>query len=156
MTHPKDIGDTTTLAVMFALRRRGLSILVPFGENTRYDLAIDDGTRLLRVQCKTGRLRDGAVRFKVCSSYAHHPNPSVRNRNYRGQVDAFAVYCPETGDVYLIPIKDIANNWTGSLRVEWPRNGQRMGVRFAADYLVAEVTATGELAGRFGAGAPCA
>jgi hypothetical protein len=156
VAHPKDIGDTTTLAVMFALHRRGLSILVPFGENTRYDLAIDDGTRLLRVQCKTGRLRDGAVRFKVCSSYAHHPSPRVRKRDYKGQVDAFAVYCPETGGVYLIPIKDIANNWTGSLRVESPRNSQRVGVRFAGDYLVAKVRATGELAGRSGAEAPCA
>ena len=37
MEHPKDIGDRTTLAVMLALREVGFAVLVPFGENTRYD-----------------------------------------------------------------------------------------------------------------------
>jgi len=53
---------------MLALREAGFAVLVPFGENTRYDLVIDDGERLARVQCKTGRLRSGAIVFKVCSS----------------------------------------------------------------------------------------
>jgi hypothetical protein len=57
MEHPKDIGDRSTLAIMLALRERGYGVYVAFGENTRADLAIDDGQRLLRVQCKTGRLR---------------------------------------------------------------------------------------------------
>ena len=76
MEHPKAVGDRSTLAVMLALQRAGYIVLLPFGENTRYDLVIDDGTSFARVQCKTGRLRDGAVRFAACSSYAHHPNPS--------------------------------------------------------------------------------
>jgi hypothetical protein len=42
MLHPKEIGDRTTLAVMFALKLRGETVLVPFGENVRYDLVADD------------------------------------------------------------------------------------------------------------------
>ena len=61
MVHPKDVGDKSTLAIMLALRETGFGVLVPFGENTRYDLVIDDGSALRRVQCKTGRLRRGAV-----------------------------------------------------------------------------------------------
>src|SRR5580765_1836378 len=61
MEHPKDVGDKSTLAIMLALRETGYGVLVPFGENTRYDLVIDDGCALRRVQCKTGRLRRGAV-----------------------------------------------------------------------------------------------
>jgi PD-(D/E)XK endonuclease len=53
MEHPKDVGDKSTLAIMLALRERGYWVLVPFGENTRYDLVIDDGCALQRVQCKT-------------------------------------------------------------------------------------------------------
>jgi len=45
---------------------------VPFGENTRYDLVVDDGLRLGRVQCKSGQLVSGVVRFKTASTYAHH------------------------------------------------------------------------------------
>jgi hypothetical protein len=54
MRDPKAIGDRSTLAIIFALQANGFDLLVPFGENTRYDLVIDDGTRLACVQCKTG------------------------------------------------------------------------------------------------------
>ena len=74
MEHPKAVGDRSTLAVMLALQRAGYVVLLPFGENTRYDLVIENGTSFARVQCKTGRLRSGAVRFAACSSYAHHSN----------------------------------------------------------------------------------
>jgi hypothetical protein len=84
MEHPKDVGDRTTLAVMLALRELGYAISVPFGENTRYDLVTDDGRRVQRVQCKTGRLTKGCVEFRTSSSYAHHPNPKPTQRHYRG------------------------------------------------------------------------
>jgi hypothetical protein len=106
MNHPKAIGDRSTLAMMLALSDAGYAVLVPFGENTRYDLVIDDGTSLKRVQCKTGRLRHGAVRFAARSSYAHHPNPKMVVRDYLGQIDYFGVYCPDTGGAYLIPVGD--------------------------------------------------
>jgi len=121
--HPKDVGDRSTLAIMAALREQGFALLVPFGENTRYDLVIDDGRRLSRVQCKTGRLRNGAVRFKACSVSAHHRRPATI-RDYLGQIDFFAVYCPET---------------SGSLRVDPTRNNQRKYIRFAADYEIGRV-----------------
>ena len=61
--HPKEIGDRSTLAILHALRLRGFETFVPFGENTRCDLVIGDETGLRRVQCKTGRLRNGAILF---------------------------------------------------------------------------------------------
>jgi hypothetical protein len=108
MEHPKAVGNRSTLAIMCALELVGFAVLVPFGENTRYDLVVDDGTSLRRVQCRTGRLRGGAVRFNACSQYAHHPNPKMVRRDYLGEIDDFAVYCPETAGVYLIPIGDLA------------------------------------------------
>jgi len=92
------------------------------------------------VQCKTGRLRKGAVRFAACSTYGHHPNPKVVRRNYLGEIDHFAVYCPETAGVYLIPIAEIAVRRQGALRVDPPRNGQRLRIRFAVDYEIGTVT----------------
>jgi hypothetical protein len=138
MEHPKDVGDRSALAIMAALREQGFALLVPFGENTRYDLVIDDGRRLSRVQCKTGRLRNGVVRFKACSVSAHHRRPATI-RDYLGQIDLFAVYCPETNGVYLIPIDEAPLRTSGSLRVDPTRNNQRSGVRFAADYEIGRV-----------------
>jgi PD-(D/E)XK endonuclease len=140
MEHPKTKGDLSTLAIILALRTNGFDVSVPFGENTRYDLIIDDGTTLGRVQCKTGRLRRGAVIFNACSYYAHHPNPKVTYRNYLGQIDFFAVCCRETSQVYLIPIGDIPLGRAGTLRVDPPRNNQRRRIRFARDYAIATIS----------------
>ncbi len=93
-TTPKDIGDRSTLAIMLALRQAGYALYMPFGENTRCDLLIEDERVLAKVQCKTGRLRNGAVVFLVCSTYGHHRNPARARRTYVGQVDFFAVFCP--------------------------------------------------------------
>ena len=139
MEHPKAVGDRTTLAVMLALREAGYGIAVRFGENARYDLVLDDGESLIRVQCKSGRLRRGAVEFNVCSCYGHHPNPKVTRRNYAGEIDCFAVFCRETSGVYLIPIRDLPLRNTARLRVDGPRNNQRNGIRWAAQYCVASV-----------------
>ena len=137
MQHPKDVGDRSTLAVMFALRLRGASIFVPFGENTRCDLIVEEHGRLSRIQCKTGRLRDGAVLFNTCSSYAHHPNPKILKRDYSGEIDEFAVFCPDRGSVYRVPIEDAATARRGTLRVEPARNCQSKRIRLAAAYEIA-------------------
>jgi hypothetical protein len=149
--HPKEIGDRTALAVMFALREIGYELSVPFGENTRYDLVIDDGERLARVQCKTGRIRNGAVVFKTCSSYAHHPNPRKRFRQYEDEIDFYGVYCRDNGCVYLVPIADVLNRSQALLRVEPARNFQEKRVRQAARYEIARVPlATAEPGARAG------
>ena len=139
MQHPKDVGDRSTLAISLALHARGFVVLTPYGENTRYDLAIDDGSSLRRVQCKTGRLRSGCVEFRTASSYAHHSNPASRARSYAGEVDDFAVYCPQLGTVYLIPIEDVPTARQALLRVDPTRNHQKQGVRLAASYEIARV-----------------
>jgi len=45
----KDIGNISEVMVLAALTRTGCSVLRPFGDNLRYDLAIDDGGKLIRV-----------------------------------------------------------------------------------------------------------
>jgi len=139
MEHPKDIGDHSTLAIMYALRSVGYELLLPFGENTRYDLVIDDGGAFSRVQCKTGRVRNGAIVFATASTYAHHPNPKVRRRGYEGEIDFFAVFCPDTGGVYLVPIRGLPTRSSAMVRVEPARNGQVRGIRHAAQYEVARL-----------------
>ena len=140
MEHPKAIGDRSQLAVMLALDDAGYAVFVPYGENTRFDLVIDDGIRLGRVQCKTGRLQSGAVRFRACSSYAHHPNPKILKRDYLDEIDYFGVYCPETHGVYLVPIDCAQVRRECALRVDPSRNGQRERIRMAADYEIARVS----------------
>jgi hypothetical protein len=141
--HPKDVGDLSTLAILLALKDAGYPVLLPFGENTRYDLAIEANGSLHRVQCKTGRMIKGAVCFRTASSYYHHPHPRMPSKHYRGQIDFFAVYCRDTCGVYLIPIADLPVDSQACLRVDPPCNNQRKRIRFAADYEIAKVTTEG-------------
>jgi PD-(D/E)XK endonuclease len=143
---------------MLALDDAGYAVFVPYGENTRADLVIDKGSRLARVQCKTGRLQSGAVRFRACSSYAHHPNPKILKRDYLDEIDYFGVYCPETYGVYLVPIDCAQVRRECALRVDPSRNGQKQGIRAAADYEIARVSvrATREPGAIPGAAGSCA
>ena len=124
---------------MVALRNLEYQLFVPFGENTRSDLIIDDGKELQRVQCKTGRLRNGSVVFSTASTYGHHPNPKVIRRTYAGDIDFFAVYCPDNERVYLVPIDDVPTRCQAMLRVTPARNGQWKNVRPAAVYDIGRV-----------------
>jgi hypothetical protein len=134
--HPKAIGDRTQAHVLARLVEHGRLVLVPWGENQRYDLVIDDGDRFVRVQCKTGRLSRGAVEFHTCSFTYHHPsNQGTKHyyHDYRGQADIFGVYCPQTGGVYLVPVEDVGRK-SCRLRIDPPGNGQVKNVRWATDY----------------------
>jgi hypothetical protein len=120
--------------VLAALLGSGYTVLMPWGGSERYDfvLARPEGG-FDRVQAKTGRLRDGAVRFNTCSNQAHHGG---NRQSYRGQIESFAVYCPDNGKVYLIPIEDVSASVEGSLRIESSKNGQQRGIRLATKYEV--------------------
>jgi hypothetical protein len=134
--NPKATGEMSEAAVTYHLVRAGFELAKPLGDNARYDLILELGDRLVRVQVKTGRLRaDGAILFPTCSSQAHRGRGTTA---YRGQCELFAVYCPETDDTYLLPV-DAAGMRSCSLRVRPARNSQARGVRWAADYRVGVV-----------------
>lgn len=48
----KQKGSHAEAVVLSRLLKRGLSVSVCFGENDRYDMIVDTGTSLLRVQVK--------------------------------------------------------------------------------------------------------
>ena len=134
--HPKRVGDVTTAAVLMRLIDLYGTVLLPFGENQRYDLVVEIDERLVRVQCKTGRLRDGVIKFNACSSSYHHPGrdrTSGYNHSYKGQAEFFGVYCPQIDAVFLVPVDNVGVR-LGTLRVAPTANSQQRGIRWASDY----------------------
>ena len=109
-------------------------VSIPFGDNARHDLVVEVDGKLLRIQCKTGRLRSGAIVFPVSSSAAHR---GQGRRSYHGEVDAFAVHCPDTAQVLLVPFVSVATcRKEARLRVNASLNGQRRRVRTAAPFVL--------------------
>lgn len=132
MKDPTGRGDITEIHVAAALMRTGRTVLRPISAGLRYDLLIDnvDGT-FARVQCKTGILKDGFITFRVRSFDARRPN----GVSYRGQIESFGVFCPQSGRTYLVPMSALtASDSTARLRVRPARNGQRTGIRMAEEF----------------------
>jgi hypothetical protein len=55
------------------------------------------------------------------------------SQDYRGEVDFFGVYCPETDRVNLVPVEAVGK-WEGFLRIDATKNKQSKRIRWAAEY----------------------
>lgn len=131
MDNVKQRGETTEAIVLAELMKRGIPVLRPFGENHRYDFVLDLADEFIRLQCKTGRYRDGTVRFTTISTRPRGTGYS--KEGYHGDVDYFVVYVPELEQAYLIPIDDVSKNEM-YLRVEPPANNQTAGINWASEF----------------------
>jgi hypothetical protein len=133
MRNTSQIGETSRGQLISALLRRGKQVLLPIGDHLRYDLAIDDEGTILRVQCKTGRLRKGVVRFATCSVDSRSQKGRCVRRSYRGELELFGVYCPDNGKCYLVPVEK-APRFQCHLRIDPPQNGQKTHLVWAEDF----------------------
>lgn len=110
-------GERSEAIILAKLVELGYHVLIPEGDNLRCDLLIEDiNGQFWRIQCKTGWTKPGGVsiHFLTASSYAHTRagQAGERLRDYQGQIDYFAVYCPQTRGIYLIPIDHISGTHT--------------------------------------------
>jgi len=126
----KTIGERTEAIFLAEFLKRGKTVLLPFGDNQRYDLVLEERGSFFRIQCKTGRIKNGTISFSTCSSYIHRDGGK---RDYRGQVEYFGVYCPKHQKVYLVPAGDVGKR-EGVLRLQAPMNHQVKKIRWARDY----------------------
>lgn len=117
---------------MSVLIEKGKTVLLPFGDNERYDLVVEENNKFEKIQCKNGLYKNGTVKFRTCSSYGHRGR---KPKNYRGQIDTFGVYCKQLNKVYFVPVLDVGMS-EGVLRIEPTKNRQELQVRWAKKYEV--------------------
>lgn len=98
----KQVGDETEARILAALVSEGYSVSIPFGDNDSYDLGLDTGRELLRVQWKTGWIEGDVVRFKTASkpttgdvTVKGTATPPVRSRS-AVETPGNSTGCPET------------------------------------------------------------
>ena len=134
--NPKAIGERSEAHIMAKLSEAGYYVLKPFGDNLRYDLVIEDADgHFWRIQCKTGRSNGEYIEFAPTSLYYHTSAGRTfhGSRNYKDQIDYFAVYCPENRAVYLIPVSHAGISQM-NLRLVPTKNKQGRGVKWAKNY----------------------
>lgn len=130
MKNTSVIGARTEAKVLSALASLAFVVSVPFGV-ARYDFVVDTPYGFKRVQCKTGRLKNGAIQFSPCSI-----DRNGRSVGYEDSADYFGVYCFENDHTYLVPVSHVGKNRPATLRVDSTKSGQVKGIRWAKDYLI--------------------
>jgi hypothetical protein len=118
------------------LMRRGYKIAFPYGEDWDYDLIVCRDEKLERVQVKY-TCSDGVV-ITVRSRSASLTNGKVKAYKYytAEMIEWLAVYDVTTDRCYYLPASELGTGMSMlSLRLRQTRNNQRIGVRFASDYV---------------------
>ena len=139
----KQVGDVSEAILMATMLKNRWVVLLPFGERHRYDLVLEDKGAFLRVQCKTGRLRAGAIRFNTSSVVRDAQTKKYIKRYYGpSDIDLYGVYCPEMDQCYLIPVLEVART-EGCLRVVPSLNSTRNGGHLAELYEIEKFRRSG-------------
>jgi len=94
------VGEKSESKILAKFLDADIPVLLPFGDNQRYDLVVDDNGDFVRIQCKTARLKNGSFEFKTCSTNWH----SGKKRGYVNEADVFAVYLRENDTVYIFDV----------------------------------------------------
>jgi hypothetical protein len=127
------IGSQTEAIILAHLVKTGCTVFVPFGGHQRCDYVVDNGTALVRAQCKTGRVRNGVLIWDTASRDKKWADHTTSSKGYTDEVDVFLVYCPEIDKTYSVPVSVVPVG-KGRLRLHPALNNQSKGVKFAADY----------------------
>jgi hypothetical protein len=130
--NPSSRGNLSESKVLTAYIEAGFIVSVPFGGGAPYDLIVDTGAKLLRVQVKTGRLRNGCVIFARQRFSGHQ-----KGRRYAlKEFDVFTVYCPDNDSLYAIDFNESLSE--GRLRCGETKNNQHQKIRWAREFTFAK------------------
>jgi hypothetical protein len=127
----KTIGNISEAKVLARLVELQYPVLLPFGDNERYDLVAELKSGVFsRIQVKTAYLtEDDVLHIPVCSS-SNHCNQG--KRDYHGQVDIILAYSPDTQKIYRLEITNVGISDV-SLRLSKAKL-KAAKIRYAIDY----------------------
>lgn len=130
MDNTKHLGSLTELQCITYLFGLGYDISIPYGDNSSYDFILDVNGKLLKLQCKTSRLKeDGVYKFE-CAKMRVNSKENVRKHYTENEVDYFCTFIQ--GGCYIVPFNECSDSKT--LRFVPTKSGKVKGVSFAKDY----------------------
>src|SRR4051794_30529403 len=93
MLTPGRKGAIAEAVITAEVIKLGLDVYRPVSEGGRYDLVVDVGGRLLRVQCKSARLEGSVIAVPIRTARLT-TNGYVRTTYTAREIDGVAAYCP--------------------------------------------------------------
>lgn len=103
--------------------------------DSRYDVIIDDGKKLWRVQVKygNGKPRNSVGSVTVNLAYETRGRKNIYTYN-ESEVDALVVYIPKIDKLCWFPCEVFVGKKELSIRIDPPLNGQKSKIYYAYDY----------------------
>ena len=134
-------GLTTELHCLQDFTELGYQCLMPFGDSCKYDVAVDLGNKIIRIQCKHSRWSTDTVQKEVAFEISTccqttNTKKTTRYKYSENEIDYF--YTWFKGQGYLVSIQE-ATGTTFRWRYEYPETGQKQGIHIANKYRVEEV-----------------
>jgi hypothetical protein len=119
-------------AIIYECVKLGVGVAKPL-DDERYDLILDVGRELIRVQCKWS-VRSGDV-VVIRTRRCRRGREGLIHRSYAAdEIDAVAAFCAETERCYLLPHELSVARAAVQLRLGPTKNNQAAGIRWARDY----------------------
>jgi PD-(D/E)XK nuclease superfamily protein len=136
-------GAIAEAAITAAAVELGFVVLRPLVEGRRYDLVIDTGPDLLRVQCKWAQQRGAVIQVNL-TTCRHTPSGYVRSTYGRDEVDGIGVYCHQLKRCFYLPIEAVAGRTAFRLRLAPAANHQEAAINYADQYAFGAIAQLGE------------
>lgn len=129
-------GNLVELQCIMKFMSMGFECSTPYGNQAKYDILVDTGEEILRIQCKKSRWADNkkSIVFNTCSQTTN-TQKTIRHSYTSEQIDYFAT-CWED-EVYLIPVDECSSS--KSLRITPKTEKTPSSVNMAEDYLVEKI-----------------
>lgn len=127
----KAVGLVGEQVLIAEFVKRGVTVLLPVGDNLPYDLVIETRSGYLKGQVKTTeRVNDGKMVF---ATNITNPFKKTSRKYTESEIDFFGLYCIENGYVGIMPVSECTAKDT-IIRIDVPRNNQAAKVKMASDY----------------------
>jgi hypothetical protein len=126
-------GAIAESAIVHAAIKLGVGVYKPLTDGERCDLIFALGAHLVRVQCKSAVLH-GSVLAVPCYSARRSRDGYVKRSYSETEIDAIAAYNIDLDRCFFIPFHLIPGRTCLQLRLEAPRNNQRLRVNWAKDF----------------------
>lgn len=130
----KDKGNISEAFFLANMLQNECIVSKPFGDNARYDFIVDYNHKLFKFQVKycDYKTENNSILCPCSSSTNHTTNKKLKS--YKNDVDYMAFFLKEYNEIIIIPIEEIQDQQSITLRKTRTNNHQEKGVHYIEDY----------------------
>lgn len=130
----KEKGNIGEAVILAEFVKRGIQVSIPYGDNARYDLIAEFNEKLNKIQIKyCDQLTENNSVICPCASSTNHTT-NKHYSTYENDVDYMCFYFPTWNKSMIIPINEIGDKKSITVRLEPTKNNQQEKTHLVDDY----------------------